>query len=104
MILRESESTQLYAGGRGGDVSGHSPGGIIFRNDLSETKRINICGDNVRITGALFNHVATSFQRPLIKGNEQKLSKSNALVFSHSIHSLHEQCIPDIRCSFSSLK
>ena len=45
------------AGGRGSDVSGHSPGGLIFRNDISEKKRINICGDDVRITGALFNLV-----------------------------------------------
>ena len=45
------------AGGRGSDVSGHSPGGLIFRNDISERKRINICGDDVRITGALFNRV-----------------------------------------------
>ena len=45
------------AGGRGRDVSGHSPGGLIFRSDISDKKRINICGDDVRITGELFKLV-----------------------------------------------
>ena len=45
------------AGGRGSNASGHSPGGIVFRSDISERKRINVCGDDVRITGALFNHL-----------------------------------------------
>ena len=39
------------AGGRGRDVSGHSPGALIFRTDISSKRRINICGDDVRITG-----------------------------------------------------
>ena len=45
------------AGGRGSNASGHSPGGIVFRSDISERKRINVCGDDVRITGAQFNHL-----------------------------------------------
>ena len=50
------------AGGRGRDVSGHSPGGLIFRSDISDKKRINICGDDVRITGELFNVAISNFE------------------------------------------